>query len=70
MSFVKKKLHDQIFGAEIYTAGKNFTKPLVATVVTNLNSDSGVLLQQIFILVHLHAVFLGVAWRIFLALLE
>ena len=29
-----------LFSGKIYTAGTNFTRPLVATVVTNLNSDA------------------------------
>ena len=29
----------ELFLGKIYTAGKNFTRPLVATVATNLNSD-------------------------------
>ena len=38
-SFAQIMQEIALFSGQIYTAGTNFTRPLVAMVVTNLNSD-------------------------------
>ena len=40
-TFTKIMQENTLFSGKIYTAGTNFTRPPVATVVTNLNSAQG-----------------------------